>query len=152
MLYHSSTDFMWILKDSGICFYLLHNGWQGAICKKIVCKSDCQTLDRQSPYLKSFNIIQALNDLSFYFCCFFFFFFSIWVFFHNHSRITGLQGKGKGISLTPHYHFHPLHRYLDISPAITAESSPLHIGSSLTRTGNLLFPSASWINKKPAGG
>ena len=33
----------------------------------------------------------------------------IWVFFHNHSRITGLQGKGEGISLTPHYHFHPLY-------------------------------------------
>ena len=30
-------------------------------------------------------------------------------FFHDHSRITGLQGKGTGISVTPHYHFHPLH-------------------------------------------
>ena len=27
-------------------------------------------------------------------------FFSMWVFFHNHSRITRLQGKGEGISLT----------------------------------------------------
>ena len=69
--------------------------------------------------------------------------FSILVFFHEHSRITGLQGKGEGISLTPHYHFHPLHRHLDISRAITAESSPLHIASSRTRTGNLGFPSAS---------
>ena len=42
-------------------------------------------------------------------------FFSIWVFFHDHSRITGLQGKGEVISLTPHYHFLPLHRHLDIS-------------------------------------
>ena len=42
-------------------------------------------------------------------------FFSFWVFFHEHSRITGLQGKGEGISLTPHYHFHPFHRHLDIS-------------------------------------
>ena len=33
-------------------------------------------------------------------------FFSIWVLFHEHSRITGLQGKGEGIQLTPHYHFH----------------------------------------------
>ena len=64
------------------------------------------------------------------------YFFSIWVFSHDHSRITGLQGKGKGISLTPHYHFHPLHRHLDISRAITAESSPLHIGSSRARTSN----------------
>ena len=65
------------------------------------------------------------------------------VFFHEHSRITGLQGKGEGISLTPHYHFHPIHRHLDISRAITAESSPLHLGSSRTRTVNLWFPSAS---------
>ena len=70
-------------------------------------------------------------------------FFSIWVFFHEHSLITGLQGKGEGISLTPHYHFHPLHRHLGVSRAITAESSPLHIASSRTRTGNLWFPSAS---------
>ena len=77
-------------------------------------------------------------------CNCFFFFFSIWVFFHDHSRITGLQGKGEGIfSLTPHYHFHPLHRQLEISRAITAGSSPLHIASSRTRTGNLWFPSAS---------
>ena len=60
-------------------------------------------------------------------------FFSIRVFFHYHSRITGgLQGKGEGISLTPHYHFHPLHRDLHISWAITGESLPLHIGSSQT--------------------
>ena len=72
----------------------------------------------------------------------FFFFFSVWVFFHNHSRITELQGKGAGILLTPHYHFQPLHRHLAISRAIIAESSPLHIDSSRTRTGNLWFPSA----------
>ena len=56
---------------------------------------------------------------------------------------AGLQGKGEGISLTPHYHFHAIHRHLDISWAVTAESSPLHIASSRTRTGNLWFPSAS---------
>ena len=67
----------------------------------------------------------------------FFCFFSIWVFFHEHSRITGLQGRGEDIYLTSHYHFHLLHRQLDISWAITAESSPLHIASSRTRTGNL---------------
>ena len=58
-------------------------------------------------------------------------FFSIWVFFHNQSQITGLQGKGEGISVTPHYH--PFHRHLDISRTITADSSPLHIGSSRTK-------------------
>ena len=59
-----------------------------------------------------------------------FFFFLSGFFFHEHSRITGLQGKGEGISLTPHYHFHPLHRHLEISRSITAESSPLHISIS----------------------
>ena len=59
--------------------------------------------------------------------------------FTNHRT----AGEGEGISLTPHYHFHPLHRHLDINRAITAESSPLHIASSRTRTGNLWFPSAS---------
>ena len=42
--------------------------------------------------------------------------------FTNHRT----AGKGEGISLTPHYHFHPLHRRLDISRAITAGSSPAH--------------------------
>ena len=70
---------------------------------------------------------------------FFFFFFSKWVFFHEHSRMTGLQGKGEDISLTPHYQIHPLRRHLDISWAITAESSPLHMVSSRTRTGNFGF-------------
>ena len=64
--------------------------------------------------------------------------------FHDHSRIKGLQGKGEGMSLTPYCHFHPLHRHLDIRQAITAESSPLHIGSGQTRTGNLRFLSTSY--------
>ena len=71
------------------------------------------------------------------------FFFRFFYLGHDHSRITGLQEKGEGISLTPHYHFHPLHRYLDISRVITTESSPLHIGSSWTRAGKLWFSSAS---------
>ena len=74
----------------------------------------------------------------------FFKFFSVWVFFHSHSRIIGLQEKGEDTSLTPHYHFHPLQKHLNISRVVTAESSPLHIGSSSwTRTGNLWFPSES---------
>ena len=85
----------------------------------------------------------------------------MWVFFHEHTRITGLQEKGAGIPLSPHYHFHLLHRHLDISRAITAENSPLHIAllapaahnsasSPLhiarllwTQTGNLWLPSES---------
>ena len=59
-------------------------------------------------------------------------FFSMWVFFHEHSQITGLHRKRKGISLSLHYHFHSLLRHLDISQAITMESSPLHIVNSWT--------------------
>ena len=62
---------------------------------------------------------------------------------NKHSRIARLKGKAEGISLTPHYHFHPLHRPLDISRAITTESSPVHITSNRNRTENLLFLSAS---------
>ena len=37
------------------------------------------------------------------------------------------------ISLTPFYHFHPLHKQLDISPEITAGTYSLHIASTWTR-------------------
>ena len=70
-------------------------------------------------------------------------FFSMWVFFHEHSRFTAQQGKVEGIYLTSFYHFLTVHGHLDISRAITAESSPLHLASSRNRTGNLWFPSAS---------
>ena len=50
--------------------------------------------------------------------------------FHYHSRMTVMQGKRDGISLTPHRHFHPLHRYLYIRRVIVAGSSPVRIGKS----------------------
>ena len=75
----------------------------------------------------------------FYIVCFF----SIWVFFHEHLRFTGQQGKGEGIYLTRLYHTQPVHSNLNISRAISAERLPLHTGSTRTRTGNLLFFSAS---------
>ena len=43
----------------------------------------------------------------------------------------------------PPYIFLPPHRQLDISRAITAENSSLHIASSQTPAGNLWFPRAS---------
>ena len=52
--------------------------------------------------------------------------FSISVFFHEHPRFTGQQGKGEAISLTLLYHFHPLKSHLDISRAITAELTSAH--------------------------
>ena len=67
------------------------------------------------------------------------FYFYLFIFFHGHSRFTGQQEKDEVISLTPLYHFHPLPRHLDISRAITAASSPPHIASSWTRTGNIFW-------------
>ena len=98
---------------------------------------------------KTIFVLKIFNFLSWLFGhvtnrrLFLIFFISILVFFNEHSRITGLQGKGERKSLNPHYHFHPLHRHLDISRAITAGSSPLHIASGRIRTVNLWFPSAS---------
>ena len=76
----------------------------------------------------------------------FFFFFLIFLSGFSFTNIHDLRDsrrKGEAIYLTPLYHFHALHRHLDISRAITAKSSPQRIASSRTRTGNLWFPSAS---------
>ena len=93
----------------------------------------------QACIIKRSTYILSPNNYLF----FFIYFFIIWVFFHKYSRFTRQQGKGEAISLTPLYHFHLLHWYLDINRATTAKSSPLHIVSSWTRTGNLWFPSTS---------
>ena len=93
---------------------------------------------RPSPDLNEFVFIENM-EIIWYVLLHLCIFFSVWVFFHEHSRITGLQEKGQGISLNPHYHFHPLHRHLHISRAITADSSRLHIDSSQTRTGTFDF-------------
>ena len=47
-------------------------------------------------------------------------------------RIAGEEA----VYLTPLYHIYPLHRYLVINQAITAESPPLDIFRSRIRTGN----------------
>ena len=54
-----------------------------------------------------------------------------------------LSRIGEGTYLSSHYYFHPHHRHLEISRAITAGNSPLHIASGLNQTGNLRFPSTS---------
>lgn len=46
--------------------------------------------------------------------------------------------------LTTLSHFHPLHKYLDITQVITAERSLLHIANERPQSKNLWFPSASW--------
>ena len=66
------------------------------------------------------NMIVAHIDISkiyiyIYFIC---------VLFHEHSQITGLQRKGEGIPLTPHYHFHLLQRHLDLCTQLAARLEP----------------------------
>ena len=76
------------------------------------------------------------------------FFFSTWVLFHEHSRFTGQQRKREAISLSPLYSFDPLHRHLDNSQTITAESSPLHIANSRIRTGKPLVSECKSLTTK----
>ena len=68
---------------------------------------------------------------------------SIWVFFHEHSRITGEQGESEAISFNLLCQYHLLHRHLDISWAVIAEGSPLYRAISWNRTGNPWFTNAS---------
>ena len=74
----------------------------------------------------------------FVFFCFYFLFFC---FFLSAFSFTTIHEPGKrvDISWTPYYYFYPLHRYIDISQAITAESSPLQITSDRTHTGSLVI-------------
>ena len=64
-------------------------------------------------------------------------FFSFWNFFHEYSRFTGQQKKGGAVSLIPHFHFHTFLKHLDISRAVSEESSLLQITSSRTQTRKL---------------
>ena len=45
--------------------------------------------------------------------------------------------------LTPFFHFHPIHRHLNISGTFTAKSAPLHEVSDRTRIGNPRIPGTS---------
>ena len=73
------------------------------------------------------------------------FFFFLSGFFHEHSRFTGHQGKGKADSLNPLYHFYPLHRHLDISRTITAESSALSEIYADSVVKDLLARPEEWV-------
>ena len=68
--------------------------------------------------------------------------FSICVFFQEHLRFTGHQGKGEGNLFNSSL---LLSRHLEISRTITGESSPLLIASNRTRSGNHWFASASHL-------
>ena len=106
------------------------NQWTGfcIIGTSIIKDSRCSssTILRESVFVVKHNSL-------------FMFLFSIWFFFHKYSRFTGQQVKGEVISLYPFYHFYPLHRHLDISWVIAADSSPLRKAGSRNRTWNLWY-------------
>ena len=65
------------------------------------------------------------------------FFFPSGFSFTNIDESQDCRGRRRTFFLTPYYYFHPLHRHLDISRAITAENGPPQIASNRTRTENL---------------
>ena len=73
--------------------------------------------------------------------------FLIWIFFNEYTQFTGQQAKGEAISLTPPYHFRQLHEHLEVSRAIAAKSSPLHIASSWIRTETFGFQAQDANNR-----
>ena len=68
-----------------------------------------------------------------------------WFSFTNIRESQDCRGrrKGEAISFYLLCHFHPLLRHLDITRAITAESSRLHITSDPALAGNPFFLSSS---------
>ena len=75
-------------------------------------------------------------------------FFSIWVFFHEHLWITGLPEKGEGISLTRHYHFHPLHWVAGQLLQRAHLREPLVTTNQLTTRALDLQPSSFFYSRK----
>ena len=126
---------LFLIKDHLGKNFVFHSNL--SIRQKVV-KKFTKILPRNFSKVRKIFIFSPKTFIS---CCLSIFFFSffcffIWNSFHEHSRFTGQQGKGDAISLTPLCNFYLLHRNLDISRAITAESSPLHIAGSRTRTRN----------------
>ena len=68
------------------------------------------------------------------------FYFTSELSFTNIDDSQDSKGRSEDISLSPLYHFHLLHRHLEISWMATGESSPVHIASSRISTENLSIP------------
>ena len=131
-----------------LCLYnKLWTSWQFGSTDFIFGKSCTSVYKCTSVYIctscTSQSLVKFWNSIFSIFIGCWKFFSTIWGFFEEYSLITGEQEKEEAPSLTSVYHFHPFPKRLDISRAITADSSPLHIASSRTQTGNLWFPSVS---------
>ena len=110
--------------------------WRIAIVTGVLPSRDSETKRSSSENYKDQCNPQTSRKSTLYNWIYIFFLFGF-----SFTHINDSQGnRGMG---NPLYYFHPLHGHLDISRMIAADSSPLHIASSRTRTGNLWFPSAS---------
>ena len=115
------------LNDTWYCFMICSVIFQNDICMKNfppICWRIRQKLNRTfQKMLKFFHIpFFSLFLSNLYIACKYLVafiyathFFTIWVFFYGHSPFTGQQEKRECIYLTPLYHLHLFHRYLDIS-------------------------------------
>ena len=98
------------------CLRCLTGFWV-CLCRGLILKANVK-LDHE------IGLVEQSMQQSLLFCLIFF---SIRLFFYDHSRISGLQGKGECVSLTPHYHFYPFQRHSGISRVIAAEGTHLCI-------------------------
>ena len=100
------------------------NQWTGfCIIRTSVMKDS-----RLSSCTQTKSLFLHAKDIIFFFCFVLFCFFYL-LFFHVYSRFTGQQVKGEATSFFFFYHFHPLHRHVDISWVNASENSPLCIDS-----------------------
>ena len=104
----------------------------------IICNWYTAAIKERKLLRKLFILLHDIIPQSFQVCSKRFFFLSGFFLTSIHNS-QDIMGRGR---LTPLYHFNSLHRHLDISRAITAESSPLHIASKLW------FPSAKSLITK----
>ena len=93
-------------------------------------------LQRSHSFMVNVLILQFDNSI----CSFFFLSgFS----FTNIQDPQDSRRRGWLSVICPLLHIYPLRRHINISRVTTAESSPLHVASSRTRTWNLWLPSTS---------
>ena len=118
------TFIVWLLKD--LIGGLLDKFYIRFETKKCVILIIWNDFDSITVVIKIFHLLSTCQTRVFFFNPGF-----LSRTFANH-KIARLMDD---ISLSLLYHFQPLHEHLGISQTITAESSPLPIASSRTRTG-----------------
>ena len=101
------------------------------LCRFLSIATDC----KESPYANLQELVINKNQIfTHYICRYFHAIFSIWVFFHEHSRFTGQQGKWEAIS------------NFSLPLLSTSQTLRAHLFTQVTAAlelANLWFPSTS---------